>query len=119
MKEVEWGHAPPSTPALMVSLQVAVPLKIADLRHIPDDYRLQQAPNLAEILATHGDDLMYGGKSCVAAFGAVARALALLAFAPGGVSLWGILWCERHYPFGLSLKEPGMGICDACVREGR
>jgi hypothetical protein len=83
-------------PLLATTLEVAVPLRIAEYRaqgatHIHEDVRRQ----LVEMIAAHGDDIIYKSKKpggTADAFNALARALALLSFAPGGVTFLGIHW---------------------------
>jgi hypothetical protein len=94
-----------------MSLQAAVPLLIADLRHIDTQQRVDLARAAVQPLVEHGDDLQYGGKHCRAAFAAVARALAAGAYQPGGITFAGQLWCAAHRPFGAALEWP----CADCL----
>lgn len=50
----------------------------------------------ASTIGSHGDDLQFGGKHCAPTFAALARGLAALSFAPGGVTFLGAHWCARH-----------------------
>ena len=84
---------------LAAALAMAVPLELAANRAISDvelAALVAGAPALAEVIAAHGDDLLYGGKYCRQAFAALVRAVALLAFAPGGVELFGLHFEERR-----------------------
>lgn len=76
---------------LITALQTAVPLHIEQLRHLdPDQLARQQAVTVA----THGDDLQFGGRHCKDAFNALARGLAAAALtAWGGVTVAGAHWC--------------------------
>jgi len=77
---------------LQATLSVAVPLRIAELRHKP----------LAEILAPEAlsyiqtrlaaarEEVLYGGKYCADGFNAVSDGIARLAFLPGGVTFLGM-----------------------------
>lgn len=47
---------------------------------------------LATMVASHGDDLQYGGKNCAATFNALAEGVAICSFAPGGVRFAGRVW---------------------------
>lgn len=61
------------------------------------------AREAAVTIGSHGDDLMYGGKHCASTFAALARGLAAISFAPGGVRFLGEHWCARH-PESTSLE---------------
>jgi hypothetical protein len=50
-----------SSPALTVTLELAVPLHIHELRHVPASHRLAVAHRSAQIVASQGDVLQYGG----------------------------------------------------------
>ena len=89
----------PDLPApLAITLQLAVPLHIDELRHRDDRQRITIAGRCADVIAAHGDDLQYGGKHCAAAFNALARGLAAAAYQPGGVTFAGALhWCTAAH----------------------
>jgi hypothetical protein len=74
---------------LTISLQVAVPLRIAEVASWSWDRRQREAGEVANVVASHGDDLLYGGKHCADAFNKLALGLACLAYAPGGVTFMG------------------------------
>lgn len=74
---------------LRLSLSVAVPLRIAEVREWTVDRRLETARGCADVIAAHGDDLMFGGKHCADAFNKLALGIACAAFAPGGMTLFG------------------------------
>jgi hypothetical protein len=73
-------------------LAVAVPLRIAEVRRLPDGERARLAREAAEHIASHGDDLMYRGRKGAAAeaFNKLATGLAVLALQPGGVTFAGM-----------------------------
>lgn len=78
-------------------LEVAVPLQIANIEQLtgqPTEHEIEQARAFADTLGEQGDVLLYGGKRGEAAkiFVALARAVAVLAFCPGGVRLFGCHW---------------------------
>lgn len=85
-------------PALITSLQAAVPLWILEVRDWPEIQRAAMGGESGQYIAEHGDELMYGGKKgrAAAAFNHLARGLACLAYAPGGVSFAGEHWCVNH-----------------------
>ena len=105
------------------TLAMAVPLEIGRLRDAGQDARDGLAARLrlpqdAESLhaLTGADAMLYGGKGAGPACAGFAVALALLAFAPGGVTFGELAWCAAH------LRERwagGDGICPACLREER
>ena len=82
---------------LSIALSAAVPLHIAELKAKggPDAADLKKAQELSQILGERGDILLFGGgKKGEAAdqFNRVAMALAVLAYCPGGVTLFGGHW---------------------------
>jgi hypothetical protein len=90
-------------PLLAIALQAAVPLAIAELAALPPARRAEQMAAWrtagVEAVAHRGDILQYGGgkKGQVAdTFTALARGLAVLAHAPGGVAFHGTHWCTEH-----------------------
>lgn len=81
---------------LLATLELAVPLHLHEIRGKSDAWRMGEARRCADMVASHGDDLQYGGKHCAAAFNAVARGVALGAMQPGGITLHGRHWCTDH-----------------------
>lgn len=80
-------------PALSITLSAAIPLKIMDinLRGGPTKQDFDRARSFADVLATQGDVLMFGGKKGEAAklFNELAFACAICAFVPGGITIFG------------------------------
>jgi hypothetical protein len=74
-------------------LALAVPLRMAELRAAggPTDTDWDSLPDAAHELSAHGDVLLYGGRPGEAArlASGLANAIAVLAFAPGGVTVAG------------------------------
>jgi hypothetical protein len=84
---------------LPIGLSAAVPLWIEELRPLEPEQRLARASGLADIIAEHGDIILYrGGKrgESARAFNALAEGLAIGAFQPGGVTAFGQHWCTDH-----------------------
>ena len=84
---------------LSISLSAAVPLWIEKLRPLDPGQRIARASGLADIIAEHGDIILYrGGKKgdSAKAFNALAEGLAIGAFQPGGVTAFGQHWCVNH-----------------------
>lgn len=82
-------------------LAIAVPAEIDRLRQVDDELRAQliaahTGRPVAELIGEQGDVLLYGGRGCVDAFATVARGLACLAWAPGGVTFAGLHFCAHH-----------------------
>jgi hypothetical protein len=75
-------------------LEVAVPMRIAELRTLAEGNRLALAREAGQHIAEHGDDLMFRGKPgrSAEAFNQLTTGLAALAFSPGGVSFAGMHW---------------------------
>lgn len=132
---------PPAWPAddgaaalLSTMLAVAVPLEIQRLRLWSVQQRHELVRDAAQMVAEHGDDLMYGGRHCKDAFAAVVRALAVGAYQPGGVSTGcgyrpgrppepdeaGVLghWCVYPHPWCPATRgqaAPPCCVCDAAA----
>ncbi len=72
-------------------LEFAVPIQILKIQsgEVP---LVTNRPDINKIIGQHGDDLLYGGKHCAEAAAAVIEAVALCAFAPGGITIFG-----RHF----------------------
>jgi len=100
---------------LMLSLAIAVPLRIAELTALPDKRRWPRirawADAAVDIIACEGDTLQYGSKPGDAArvFDHLARGVAALAMAPGGVTFHGTHWCLEH-PWS-STRDPTTLTC--------
>lgn len=117
---------PPSAPALIETLNLAVPMWIDRLQQLDGETRtnkaLRWAADAADAVAFRGDALQFGGKKGEAAdvFNHLARGLAALAHAPGGVLFQGRHWCVEH-PAGvdcgfrpdLSCEASGFDVADA------
>ena len=86
----------PKMSLLADTLEVSVFMVIQDLKTRSLDDIQAIARESAAVVAEHGDDLQFGGKHCASTHAALARGIAALSFAPGGVSAFGAHWCERH-----------------------
>jgi hypothetical protein len=93
---------------MLMSLQLAVPLRIAELLDLDDEDRELkiEAWRRAALqpITERGDLLMYGAASSrsergqpAQVFNHLARGLASLAFHPGGVTFCGRHWCAREH----------------------
>jgi hypothetical protein len=88
--------------ALVVSLEVAVMMQIQKLYKQPEDSIWDAielyAETWADTIATHADALQFGGKPGQAAplFNQLVQAVAHLAFAPGGVEIFGEKYIALH-----------------------
>ena len=83
---------------LLIALEAAVPLHILLMRGWSEKRRMNDAHWAAGVIAERGDVLQYGGKRGAAAdaFNALAKGLAVAAYAPGGVTFAGQHWCTDH-----------------------
>ena len=84
---------------LATTLLVAVPLAIDEMRPWSTETRLAEIARCAQIIAYHGDDILYRSKKrgdTATGFAALARALAALAYQPGGITFAGQHWCVNH-----------------------
>lgn len=102
---------------LLESLRVAVPLHIVKVSTWDEYSRQLEASRFSDIVAAHGDDLLYGGEHCARAFNALAAGLAILAHRPGGVTLYGLHWCVGSGHSGVTFTGPYW--CDAEVERER
>lgn len=79
-------------------LDLVVPLKILELQLTnwqPSDQELEQAREFADVLGSQGDILLYRSKKkgeTARVFSQMARAIAVGAFLPGGITVFG-----NHY----------------------
>lgn len=92
---------------LAVAMWAAIPLRIMELqaRGGPSDADWGGLGAVAQDLAEHGDLLLYrGGKKGQSAdlFNATAQAIAVLAFLPGGITIFG-----SHYQAGEANERVG------------
>jgi hypothetical protein len=83
-------------PALLPCLALAVPLRIEELRAKPPAERVELGRRCGELIAEHGDDLLFGGRCTREAWTALVTGLAACAFAPGGVRFAGLHWEALH-----------------------
>lgn len=99
---------------LPITLGIAVPIAIADLRldgcnaRVRADVLLEHAPELADEIAGNGDAILAGikdRKTVVKSFADTARGIAVLAHLPGGVKFAGNIWCAAHFPAGRVTDE--------------
>lgn len=103
--------------ALLFALAAAVPIRIAELMRLPPQLRNSTGSAWAaagvDAVACHGDTLQFGGRRGEAAtvFNALARGVAALALAPGGVCFAGQHWCVQH-PFGCAARPADLD-CEA------
>ncbi len=77
---------------LHISLGAAVPLNMMGLDGTTFEQRVEFATDAAQVIASEGDNILYPGPrkgDTARAFNALARALAVLAFQPGGVKSFG------------------------------
>ena len=89
----------PNHELLKISLSAAVPLWILKLKRMPWAQVIEQRERSAQMIAEHGDNILYRAKKkgeTAAAFNALAEALAMLAFCPGGVTFAGLHFEAIH-----------------------
>lgn len=114
----------PSTSLLPMALSASVSLLIFELRELAGSARSRRiqewtsAGAVDQLAGTEAPSLMFGvGKGqrgeAARTFNALAKALAAMAFCPGGVTFAGQFWCDTHRPGGGSAEWP----CQGCVEE--
>ncbi len=80
---------------LRIALSAAVPLWIAEFKHLPWSAVEAIARESGQAVASTGDVIQFKGRKkgeSAKAFNHLARGLAALAFAPGGVTFLGDHW---------------------------
>jgi hypothetical protein len=116
MTATSYSELPPRAGAvdlLLASLAAAVPLAVEEMRGWTVEQRWQATAGLADIICAQGDVLLYGGKGCAKAWGALMRALAVGAYQPGGSTFAGLHWCAA------GCDCPQAHIQDRAVHTGR
>ncbi len=86
-----------ASPAWVTWLLFMVPLCIAEFRDLPEFEIARVSARAADLIASHGDDAQYGGQHQRSARTAIAKGLAVLARADGGVTALGIHACVRPH----------------------
>lgn len=84
---------------LPIALSAAVPLWIDELASLTTAERLAMAQECSQVIAEHGDIILYrGGKKgeTAAAFNMLAKGIAIGAYQPGGITAFGQHWCVNH-----------------------
>lgn len=112
--------ATPAIPdTLLAGLEVAVPLRIQELRLMTpyERHTTLQAwrSDACDAVAYRGDILQFGSKrrgEAASVFNHLARGLAALAHAPGGVLFAGRHWCLTH-PWGKQVDSIADLACTA------
>jgi hypothetical protein len=85
----------PDKIALEVSLEAAVPLWIEKVRGLTEWERRKRRHTCAAFVGAHGDSIMFRTQNpqrTIDGFNRLAEGLALLAYAPGGVTAFGQHW---------------------------
>jgi len=99
---------------LQSTLEVAVPFRMLELRQQggPLERDWQEARDFAEVLATEGDAALFKGHKkgdTARVVKGLIRALAVMAFVPGGVTAWGL-----HFDAGT--PDSSGAICCSTLR---
>ena len=100
---------------LAITLEAAVPLRIIELRGVPDSERLRLARLAADHIAAQGDNILFrsGRRGETAeAVGWLITGLACAAYQPGGVRFDGIGWCAVHPRRRWAASEK---VCELCL----
>ncbi|MFD8416578.1 hypothetical protein ACFV2Q_33355 [Streptomyces sp. NPDC059650] len=91
------SSAKPTPPNWVTWLLFMVPLCIAEMRNLSELEFKRVSARAADLIASHGDDAQYGGHHQGSARTAIAKGLAALARAEGGVTALGIHACVRPH----------------------
>lgn len=81
---------------LTTSLAAAVHIEMLKLRDLTPEQRAAEVRSAGVHIGQHGDTLQYGGCGTVSVFATTARAIAVLAYQPGGVTFSGMHFCADH-----------------------
>jgi len=100
-RQKDYGEWQTKFTLLSTTLQLAVPLWIERLRSSGWEHIQARAKQCSQIVGEKGDVILFrGGKKgeSAAAFNALAEGIACLAFAPGGVKIFGEHWeaCQEE-----------------------
>lgn len=108
------------TSPLVLTLRLAVPLWIAVAADQDEHCRAglleRWRTDGLDVVAHGGDDILYRGAKwgdSAKSFNALARAMAAMAHAYGGVTAFGLTWCVEHSPAGTDCDGP---TCAHCYR---
>jgi hypothetical protein len=80
---------------MLISLRLAVPMHIEEIRGWSVEERVRVARLCVDEIGSHGDILQYGSKKrgeAAEVYNALARALAIGAYQPGGIDFAGQHW---------------------------
>lgn len=107
-------------PALLATLEVAVPLRIAELqaRGGPKDSDFERVKGYTELITGGADGMLFTGNKrghAAYVFNCVADALSVMAFVPGGVKFAGEHWeaiADGQPQAGI--PKPGPANCGGC-----
>lgn len=86
---------------LAEALRFAVPVHVAATRGLDYDARRRYLPHGWQAVMGQLDAVQWCGKRAgvsARAFDTLARGLAVLAYEPGGVGLFGLHWCAEPHP---------------------
>lgn len=104
-----------SADLLRLHLCVTVPFLIAELRNRggPDSADLQRVVEAGELGGCFSEALLYRTKPGETAKEAarLSRAVAILAFCPGGVGVFGLSFCAEHCPAGREQESRYCAVC--------
>lgn len=98
LREVDAAGFTPDGHSLPIALDVAIPLHMAELAALPSDQRFDAAIDAANtalrVMDETGEAILYRRRpgESARAFNAVAKAIAALAFSPGGITIFGRHW---------------------------
>ena len=93
--EKDYGEWAAKVQLLSCTLQLAIPLWIEELRGRSWEHIESRAKMCSDVVAVHGDNLMFRSKKkgdSAEAFNRLAEGIACLAFCPGGVKIFGNHW---------------------------
>lgn len=94
---------------LRITLAVAVPLWVDRLRKQSLQSLIARAPEVAQVIAEHGDVVQFRSKKkgeTANAFNRLAEGIAILSFVPGGVKFLGDHYENEHPDLDAGRIEP-------------
>ncbi|MEV8636556.1 hypothetical protein AB0395_33405 [Streptosporangium sp. NPDC051023] len=98
------------------ALASLVPLAIAELRGTTFEQRRARIEGAADLIASKADQMMFGGKNkkATGVFAAVAMGVAVGAYQPGGITVFGLHACAHSHPWcPASSARPPCCTCES------
>jgi hypothetical protein len=107
---------------MRVTLMMAVPIWVGRLNSMREDLALDEAirwaRDAADVVASRGAVIQHRDnrpEEVAAMFNVMARGIAALSGAPGGIHFLNTLWCAAHHEMGIYGRH--LRICPDCLAD--